>query len=214
MLAAAPGLASPSDRAAAGPRASAFTELLALPGPLPLRGEGKGVADVAAAATRALRDNPDVETARARAEQARFGQDVARAALRPRADLRLSGGRGRLESTDPDRLLDREDHALVVRQPLFDAGAWREAGRQVDLADSARAQASLVRTQVLLDTANAVLSLAQARTGLHVAEAQEAVLLDLQRQVRDESSPHAAADRDRIAARLANVRTGLSSSRA
>jgi adhesin transport system outer membrane protein len=214
MLATGTGLASPVDLTAAGPRAAALTELLALPEPLPLRAAGDGVSDIAGAAARALLDNPDVAAARSRAEQARLGHEAARAALRPRADLRLSSGRGRLESTDPDRLLDREDHGLVMRQPLLDAGAWREAGRQVHLAESARAQAAQVRTQVLLDTANAVLSLAQARIGLHVAEAHEAVLLDLQRQVRDESSPHAAADRDRIAARLANVRTGLSSSRA
>jgi adhesin transport system outer membrane protein len=204
---------------------------LGLPDPLPIPPVGRSdvvavdaaahgsprpaeVLDLRAAARATLERNADVEGAAARAEAAAYQRDAAAAAWRPRAELRLSQGRGRLESAVPPLTLDRDDRALVVRQSIVDEPARHEVVRQQRLADAAQAWAALVRGQALRETGEALLTLLAAEAGVRVAADHEGLLVALRDAVAEGDWAHAAADRDRVGARLANVRAQIADGRA
>lgn len=199
---------------AATPSFADLPRLLGLAQPLDVQARGQGSLDLVTAVQRGLATSPDLEAAGARAEQAGHQVDVLRGALRPRAEMRLAAGRGRLHSANPDLELDRQDHNLIVRQALIDEGTRRDVSRQRLQSDAAQAQLAQSRQQVKLDTANAFVALVQARVGLQAGEQQERRLLELAGRIDDRASPQAPADRDRVAARLSNVRSGLAESRA
>jgi adhesin transport system outer membrane protein len=180
----------------ATPSFADLPQLLGLAQPLDVQARGQGNLDLVTAVQRGLATSPDLEAASARADQAGHQVDVLRGALRPRAEMRLAAGRGRLHSTNPDLELDRQDHNLIVRQALIDEGTRRDVSRQRLQSDATKAQ------------------LAQTRVGLQAGEQQERRLLDLAGRIDERASPQAPADRDRVAARLSNVRSGLAESRA
>ncbi len=193
------------------------------PDPLPVGGASPRAASPAApaaaldlrtAARAALALNPDVEGAHARAEAAEHQLDAARAAWRPRAELRVASGRGRLESVTPDLLTDRDDRSLVLRQTLVDEPARHEVSRQQRNAEAAQAWSALIRGLALQETGNAMLALVGAETGLRAAVDHERRLVALMETLQDEAAPQAGADRDRVGARLANVRSQLAEARA
>lgn len=164
--------------------------------------------------------SPEVEGATARAESARLQQAAAAGAFRPRAELRLSAGRGQIDPDGaPEALRDRTDHALVLRQRLVDTSLRHEQRRQQRLSEAAQRWRDSAEAQALADTGNALLALLTAEAGLRVARDHEHRLLTLSSTLRSAQpagaqSPQAAADRDRVDARLANVRSQLSDGRA
>lgn len=199
---------------AEAPRLAGLPQLLGLPDPLPVTPSGGPALELPAAARAALAINPDVEGGDARAEAARQQHRAAQGTWLPRAELRLTSGRGRLESVDPDVAIDRYDHNLVLRQTLFDEAARHDVRRQRLLAEAAEAWSLLIRGQALLETGNALLGLLSAQVSLKVAQDQEGQLATLLAGITEAASPNAASDRDRVGARLANVRSQIADARA
>ena len=214
LFATAPSTQAQADREVAAPRFAELARRLELPQPLPVQTAGSGTLDLGTAVQRGIALSPDLEAATARAAQAAAQSDVARGALRPRADLRVAAGRGRWDTPDPDVSNNRQDHNLIVRQVLFDDGARHELSRQRLLAQSAEAQLQQVRQQVKLDIAGAFVTLVRDRVAVKAAEQQEQRLSQLAARLGGQTSAAAVADRERVAARLANVRSATAEARA
>lgn len=221
----APSAASPVAPAAAQPsaleplpprpRLSVMRELLGLPGVLPLARQGAALS-LNEAARLGLGNSPDVQVAMYRAQSASETRKVARGALLPRLELRSAHGVGQLDSVEPAQRLHREEHTAVLSQPVFDEVARQEWRRQGLLSSSAEAQLAATESQALLDVGTAWLGVMQQRAGLALGSEYEALLGELLRYVSERAAAGGTspAERERVAARVANVRSGLADSRA
>lgn len=201
------------------PQLAALPQLLNLPSLLPLGGTAapaEGAMALGDAALQALAGNPEVQAARWREESFAETRNAARGALLPKLELRMARGRGHLGSNDPPLTLARADNSAVLSQAVFDEPARQEWNRQSLLAASAEAQRAGVESTAMLDGGSAFLSALQARITLALAADYEQLLQELLRYISERAAAGGTspAERDRVSARVANVRSSLADSRA
>lgn len=208
-------LAATAPAEALRPRVAGLQQLLGLPPVLPLSGNGPPLS-LADALQTAWQNSPDVAAARFRSLSFDYTRKAARGALLPRLETRVSVGRGHLETPDRTDNLVRSDNSAVLSQALVDEAARHEWTRQELLAASAEVQEAGVESQTLLDTGTAWFAVLQQRVGVELGQSYEAQLNDLLRYISDRVAAGGAspAERERITARVANVRSGLADSRA
>lgn len=211
---AAPAASAPAEPGR--PRVASLQQLLGMPPVLALSGGGPALS-LGEALQLAWQNSPDVSAARYRAQSFDYTRKAARGALLPKIETRASVGRGHFE-TRPDTQvnLGRGDNSAVLSQPLIDDAAKQEWSRQELLAASAEVQMAGVESQTLLDTGSAWFAVLQQRVGVELALEYEKALNDLQRYIGDRVAAGGAspAERERITARVANVRSSLADSRA
>lgn len=197
------------------PRLASLREGLGLPAALPLSGGGPSLT-LSEALRLGLVNSPDVQAANYREQSFAETRNAARGALLPHLEVRIAAGRGHLESVEPKLALNRGDTTAVMTQSLIDEPARAEWGRQELLASSAEEQRAGAESQALLDTANAWLAVMQQRVALELGNEFETLLNELLRYVGERAAAGGAspAERERVAARVANVRSGLADSRA
>ncbi len=200
---------------AAKPRVASLQPLLGIPPVLALSGNGPPLS-LGDALQLAWQNSPDVAAARFRSQSFDYTRKAARGALLPRLETRFSVGRGHFETPDSQVNLGRGDHSAVLSQALVDEAARSEWTRQDLLAASAELQEAGVESQTLLDTGSAWFAVLQQRVGVELAQDYEKALNELLRYIGDRVAAGGAspAERERIAARVANVRSGLADSRA
>lgn len=200
---------------APAPRLEALRGWLDLPAvlPLPAQGPALGLRD---ALRLGLDNSPDVQAAGYRGQAFAETRNAARGALLPKLEVRVAGGRGYLDSADPAVALNRGDTTAVLSQSLVDEPARLEWNRQTLLADAAELQRTGAESQALLDTASAWLAVMQQRVALELGNDYEQLLGELLRYVSERAAAGgtSSAERERVAARVANVRGSLADSRA
>lgn len=211
---AAPASAA-SAPAAQKPRVAVLQQLLGMPPVLTISGSGPALS-LGDALQQAWQNSPDVAAARYRALSFDYTRKAARGALLPKLETRFSVGRGHFETPDNQVNLGRGDHSAVLSQALVDETARHEWTRQELLAASAEVQLAGVESQTLLDTGSAWFAVLQQRVGVELGQGYEKELGELLRYIGDRVAAGGAspAERERIAARVANVRSGLADSRA
>lgn len=208
--------AVPPADAASAPRLAALQQLLGMPPVLPLAGNGPPLS-LGDALQAAWQNSPDVAAARYRSLSFDYTRKAARGALLPKLETRASIGRGHLETPpDTQNNLGRADNSAVLSQALVDEAARHEWNRQELLAASAEVQQAGVESQTLLDTGSAWFAVLQQRVSVELGGEYETSLNELLRYIGDRVAAGGAspAERERIAARVANVRSGLADSRA
>ncbi|KQY81709.1 TolC family protein [Pelomonas sp. Root1444] len=200
---------------AARPRVASLQQLLGMPPVLALSGNGPALS-LGDALQLAWQNSPEVAAARFRSESFDYTRKAARGALLPRLEARFAVGRGHFETPDRKDNLGRADHSAVLSQALVDETARHEWTRQELLAASAEVQLAGVESQTLLDTGTAWFAVLQQRVGVELGHTYEASLNELLRYISDRVAAGGAspAERERITARVANVRSGLADSRA
>jgi adhesin transport system outer membrane protein len=176
-------------------------------------------ADVRTSVGQALSNSYELAGARSRSDAQRFQVDVATGALRSRIDLRAAGG---MENARPSARVDaetgsnlassthrREDTALVLRQPLYDAGGRSELERQRALLGSSQAGIDVTRDQVTVDAATAHLDVLQYSLASEFAGEYRAELEKLFAQVnaRVEAGGASPAEAERVKARAIGARS-------
>lgn len=214
-----PSPAEPREPTAARPPLADLPRLLGLPGELPLAGAGAptaGAMALADAALQSLAGNPDVQAARWREASFAETRNAARGALLPKLELRMARGRGHLGSNDPPLTLARADNSAVFSQAVFDEPAREEWNRQSLLAASAEAQRAGAESTALLDGGSAYLSALQARVTLALGADYEQLLQELLRYISERAAAGGTspAERERVSARVANVRSTLADAKA
>lgn len=199
----------------AKPRVASLQQLLGMPPVLALAGNGPPLS-LGDALQLAWQNSPEVAAARYRSLSFDYTRKAARGALLPRLETRVSVGRGHLETPDRKDNLGRNDNSAVFSQALVDEAARHEWTRQELLAASAEAQQAGVESQTLLDTGSAWFAVLQQRVGVELGLDYEKALNELLRYISDRVAAGGAspAERERITARVANVRSGLADSRA
>ncbi|MFG6487747.1 TolC family protein [Roseateles sp. BYS78W] len=199
----------------AKPRVASLQQLLGIPPVLPLSGNGPPLS-LGDALQLAWQNSPDVAAAHYRSQSFDYTRKAARGALLPKLEARFSIGRGHFETPDSQANLGRADHSAVLSQALVDEAARHEWTRQELLAASAEAQEAGVESQTLLDTGTAWFAVLQQRVGVELGQSYEKELNELLRYIGDRVAAGGAspAERERIMARVANVRSGLADSRA
>jgi len=200
---------------AAKPRVAGLQQLLGLPPVLALSGNGPALS-LGEALQLAWQNSPDVAAARLRTLSFDYTRKAARGSLLPKLETRAATGRGHFETPDAQSNLGRTDKSAVLSQALVDEAARHEWNRQELLTASAEAQQTGVESQTLLDTGTAWFAVLQQRIGVELGQGYERELNELLRYIGDRvaaggSSP---AERERITARVANVRSSLADSRA
>ncbi|RZL31395.1 MAG: hypothetical protein EOP35_22145 [Rubrivivax sp.] len=207
--------ATPPLDAASAPRVAALQQLLGMPPVLPIAGNGPPLS-IGEALQAAWQNSPDVAAARYRSLSFDYTRKAARGALLPRLETRAAIGRGHLETPDRADNLGRADNSAVLSQALVDETARHEWKRQELLAASAEVQQAGVESQTLLDTGSAWFAVLQQRVGVELGTEYEKSLNELLRYIGDRVAAGGAspAERERIVARVANVRSGLADSRA
>jgi len=210
----APAASAPAVEAAK-PRVASLQQLLGMPPVLPLTGTGPALS-LGDALQLAWQNSPEVAAARYRALSFDYTRKAARGALLPKLETRFSVGRGHLETPDRKDNLLRSDNSAVLSQALVDESARHEWTRQELLAASAEIQQAGVESQTLLDTGSAWFAVLQQRVGVELGQGYEKELNELLRYISDRVAAGGAspAERERITARVANVRSGLADSRA
>jgi outer membrane protein TolC len=206
-------------------RVSELPGLLSLPDTLPLD-EAAGAAASGAptsspmglqqAIEAGVANSLDVKAARARREAGHQGVNAARGALLPHVEARAGAGQGRLDSVTPPEDRHRKEGYVTLRQPLFDAPAWRELDRQHLLSEATELQLQGAVSSAALETATAYLQALQARTALALGTDYEKMLDTLLTVVTDRAKGGATsmAERDRVRARVANARSQMADARA
>jgi adhesin transport system outer membrane protein len=199
----------------AKPRVTSLQQLLGMPPVLTLAGTGPALS-LGDALQLAWQNSPEVAAARYRSLSFDYTRKAARGALLPKLETRVSVGRGHLETPDRKDNLGRNDNSAVLSQALVDEAARHEWTRQELLAASAEVQLAGVESQTLLDTGTAWFAVLQQRLGVELGQAYEKELNELLRYISDRVTAGGAspAERERITARVANVRSGLADSRA
>ncbi|MCE4553512.1 TolC family protein [Roseateles cellulosilyticus] len=197
------------------PRVAGLQQLLGLPPVLPLAGNGPPMS-LGEALQLAWQNSPDVAAARYRSLSFDYTRKAARGALLPKLETRASIGRGHFETPDATNNLGRADNSAVLSQALVDEAARHEWSRQELLAASAEVQLAGVESQTLLDTGTAWFAVLQQRVSVELGQTYEASLNELLRYIGDRVAAGGAspAERERITARVANVRSSLADSRA
>jgi TolC family type I secretion outer membrane protein len=197
------------------PRVASLQQLLGIPPVLPLSGTGPALS-LGDALQLAWQNSPEVAAARYRALSFDYTRKAARGALLPKLETRFSVGRGHMETPDRKDNLLRSDNSAVFSQALVDEAARHEWTRQELLAASAEIQQAGVESQTLLDTGSAWFAVLQQRVGVELGQGYEKELNELLRYISDRVAAGGAspAERERITARVANVRSGLADSRA
>ncbi|WP_457421241.1 TolC family protein [Roseateles sp. P5_E7] len=210
-----PPAAAASAVETAKPRVASLQLLLGMPPVLPLTGTGPALS-LGDALQLAWQNSPEVAAARYRALSFDYTRKAARGALLPKLETRFSVGRGHLETPDRKDNLLRSDNSAVLSQALVDESARHEWTRQELLAASAEIQQAGVESQTLLDTGSAWFAVLQQRVGVELGQGYEKELNELLRYISDRVAAGGAspAERERITARVANVRSGLADSRA
>ncbi|MGF1474023.1 MAG: TolC family outer membrane protein [Geminicoccaceae bacterium] len=164
---------------------------------------------LADAVEQAIARNPDVRIELARLEDAVFGIDEARGALRPRVDLRLAVGPEHTRPETNQRTDEmRQEANITVRQLLYDFGLTQEDVRRTEfLADSARARTLGVVEGVTLEVANAFLGVLEGQELLDVARENEAAHEAILKLVKTSEAGGNASkvDVSRVSARLADA---------
>lgn len=211
--------AAPATRALKRPRLDALRSQLDLQPALPISGnnlDNGAPLTLSDAALLSLTHNPDVQAALFREEAFAQTRNAARGALLPRVELRLASGRGQLESVDPHVSTPRADSSAVLSQAIFDQPARMEWTRQQLLAAAAVAQRGDAESQAMLDAGNAWLLVLQQRVALELGGEYEKLLGELLRYVSERAAAGGAspAERERVNARVANVRSSLADTRA
>ena len=178
-------------------------------------------ADVRTSIERALAISDELAGAQARSLAQRFQIDVATGALRPRVDLRMAYG---TENSRPSARIDpdagtplassthsRDDSSLVLRQPLYDAGATSERDRQRALLGSSESGVAAARDQVAVDAATAHLDVLQFSLASVFARSYRVELEKLFAQVnaRVEAGGASPAEAERVKARAINARSSV-----
>lgn len=197
------------------PRVASLQQLLGMPPVLALTGNGPPLS-LGDALQLAWQNSPEVAAARFRSLSFDYTRKAARGALLPKLETRVAVGRGHLETPDRKDNLGRNDNSAVLSQALVDEAARHEWTRQELLAASAEVQLAGVESQTLLDTGSAWFAVLQQRVGVELGQAYEKELNELLRYISDRVAAGGAspAERERITARVANVRSGLADSRA
>jgi adhesin transport system outer membrane protein len=188
----------------------------------PMRGQPRlEQADVRTSIERALAISDELAGAQARSLAQRFQIDVATGALRPRVDLRVASG---MENSRPSARIDpdagtplassthgRDDSSLVLRQPLYDAGATSERDRQRALFGSSESGVAAARDQVAVDAATAHLDVLQFSLASVFARTYRVELEKLFAQVnaRVEAGGASPAEAERVKARAINARSSV-----
>ncbi|MBW8846115.1 MAG: TolC family protein [Burkholderiales bacterium] len=210
-----PAMAASAPAETARPRLASLRQLLGMPPVLQLSGNGPALS-LGDALQAAWQNSPDVAAARFRSLSFDYTRKAARGALLPKLETRFSVGRGHLETPDRTDNLGRGDHSAVLTQALVDEAARHEWTRQELLAASADVQLAGVESQTLLDTGAAWFAVLQQRVGVELGQGYEKELNELLRYISDRVAAGGAspAERERITARVANVRSGLADSRA
>lgn len=209
----APAASAPADNGR--PRVASLQQLLGIPPVLALNGNGPPLS-LGDALQLAWQNSPDVAAARYRSLSFDYTRKAARGAMLPKLETRFSVGRGHLETPDSQVNLGRADHSAVLSQALVDEAARNEWTRQELLAASAEIQQTGVESQTLLDTGTAWFAVLQQRVGVELGQGYERELNELLRYIGDRVAAGGAspAERERITARVANVRSSLADSRA
>jgi adhesin transport system outer membrane protein len=176
-------------------------------------------ADVRTSVEQALTNSYELAGARSRSQAQRFQVGVATGALRSRIDLRAANG---MENARPSARIDaetgstlpssthrREDTALVLRQPLYDAGGRSELERQRALLGSSEAGVDAARDQVTVDAATAHLDVLQYTLASEFAGEYRTELEKLFAQVnaRVEAGGASPAEAERVKARAIGARS-------
>ena len=211
-----PAVVAPAPVAeATKPRVASLQQLLGMPPVLALTGNGPPLS-LGDALQLAWQNSPEVAAARFRSLSFDYTRKAARGALLPKLETRVAVGRGHLETPDRKDNLGRNDNSAVLSQALVDEAARHEWTRQELLAASAEVQLAGVESQTLLDTGSAWFAVLQQRVGVELGQAYEKELNELLRYISDRVAAGGAspAERERITARVANVRSGLADSRA
>lgn len=187
-----------------------MADLLQLPKLLPLEEEGPALS-LLDAAQMGLNNNPEAEAARWRVKSFEATSRAALGALLPRLELRFAAGKGRLSNSAASNALTRQDISAVLTQPVYDEAARQEWGRQKQLVGSAKAQLDGAESQAVLDTGMAWMSILQNRVSIELGQEYTALLNELERYISERVAGGGAspAERERVTARVANVRAGL-----
>ncbi|GAA4018568.1 TolC family protein [Actimicrobium antarcticum] len=200
-------------------RLGALGALLELPNVLPLGPVARNARSVVPAgqlapnlqeiASASLDHSLEVEAARQRVASFGFIRDAARGALLPRADVRMSDGRGRLTSVEPAVILPRREVTVTLRQALIDEPARNEMQRQRKLVASSEEQLANAISTTLLESSNAFLAAMQASIAVRLGAEYETMLAELLRYIgeRADAGGTSKADLQRVRARVANART-------
>ncbi len=169
-----------------------------------------------AAISKGVANSLEVQAGDARRESFEYTAAAARGALLPRVDARAATGTGRLTSLDPSEQRHRKEGNVTLKQPLFDVPAFTEYQRQGVLAASSAIELQGSKSGVSLDVASAYLQVTQATLNLELSRGYEKQLLDLLEYINQRAKAGGAsnAERDRVRARVANVRSGIADAKA
>jgi TolC family type I secretion outer membrane protein len=158
----------------------------------------------------------DVRANAARSESFAQTALAARGVLLPRLDARLAEGKGQLESVNPNVTLPRKEGSITLHQALFDAPGYIEYRRQGVLASSVDLQWEAAISNVSVEAASAYLQALQLSLSLELSREYESLLGELLTYISDRAAAGgtSTAERDRVKARVANVRSQLADTRA
>ncbi|MEZ5840905.1 MAG: TolC family protein [Hyphomicrobiales bacterium] len=182
------------------------------------RGSGKTMT-LADAVGRAISMHPRVGMARAKADQSKFGVDIAKSARRPDVELTLGAGHDTLSYYDyRDNLVRdieslpaaRVDGKVSIRQTLYDFGLSGNDIARSKAQNSADLYFLKDRIEeISLDTVNAYLRILEQRELVGLADEQLAAHQKLARIVEENEKDgnSTVADVKRVAARLVDVET-------
>lgn len=172
------------------------------------------------AVARAVTLHPRVGINRARADQALYGVDIARAAGMPKVEAKLGAGENTVSTYDHmnDNLFKdgtglssiRVDAGLSVRQTLYDFGVIRNDVARSEAVHEAETLKLLDRAEeIALETVNAYLRILEQRELVALADEHVAAHERLAKIVKqnEEDGNSTVADVERIAARLVDVKT-------
>jgi adhesin transport system outer membrane protein len=219
--------APPSAPSAAGPggprmaKLGELSSLLEVPQTLPVAGVAQPASGVNALSLEQAMDLAVLRSLDVRANAARsesFAQTTlaARGVLLPRLDARAAQGEGQLESASPQVKLPRKEGSITLHQTLFDAPGYIEYRRQGMLASSVDLQWEAAVSNVSLEAASAYLQALQLSLSLELSREYESLLGELLTYISDRAAAGgtSTAERDRVKARVANVRSQLADTRA
>ncbi|MCC2113734.1 MAG: TolC family protein, partial [Hyphomicrobiales bacterium] len=172
------------------------------------------------AVARAVTLHPRVGINRARADQALYGVDIAKAAGMPKVEAKLGAGENTVSTYDHmnDNLFKdgtglssiRIDAGISVRQTLYDFGVIKNDVARSEAVHDAETLKLLDRAEeIALETVNAYLRILEQRELVALADEHVAAHERLAKIVKqnEEDGNSTVADVERIAARLVDVKT-------
>jgi adhesin transport system outer membrane protein len=202
-------------------RLSELSSLLEVRAALPMTAstaplDNKAALSLSQAMDLAVGHSLDVQASAAHRESFDQTTLAARGSLLPRLDVRAAAGKGELESVSPNVVLPRKEGAVTLHQTLFDAPGYIEYRRQGMLATSAALQWESAVSGASLEAASAYLQALQSLLTIELSHDYEALLGELLTYITDRAAAGgtSTAERDRVKARVASVRSQLADTRA